>query len=123
MPPNSVSQGQGQDSVNLLSTSHVSYESYDIDGTLDASANMISHDQAKVNRYLQNWVAGMNDKMTIVTAGIQSLRESLTQLINQQSRSHTSFSLQRTITKHPLHIQIGLKPLDCVHAQLGTNPI
>ena len=51
MHPNSVSQDQGQEGVSLLSVTCASYEKDDIDDTLDASVNMISCDQAKVNHY------------------------------------------------------------------------
>ena len=72
-----VPQDQGQDNASLYDNSYASYVSYDMEDTTDAPAEVCPCDQDIINRYLERHVNGMNDKMTSVTAGIQSIQEML----------------------------------------------
>ena len=107
--------------MSLFSASHASYKSCGIDNILDIPANMISRDQAEVNHYLQSQVSDMDDKMASVMAGIQSLRELLTQLINQKSppTQQSVPGLNDEMTRH--HCNGDIQHLPCAQQSVHSH--
>ena len=67
-----VPQGQGPEDASHYDGSKASYESYDLEDT-----GAVLHDQAQINRWLGSCIDGMNDRMTSVLVGIQSIQEML----------------------------------------------